>query len=52
MMTYEDIGDYVNACCIARKIINKPVKIQRAASVKRIIHEAEEMLSLHDKGNI
>lgn len=51
MMTYEDIGDYVNACRIARRIINKPVKIHKSASVKKIIREAEDIISLHTKAH-
>ena len=49
MITYEGVGDYVNACRIARKIVNKPVKVQRSTSVKRIIREAKEIISSQTK---
>ena len=49
MITYEGVGDSVNACRIARKIINKPVKVQRSTSVKEIIHEAEKIISSQTK---
>jgi len=49
MITYEEIGDSVNACKIARKIVNKPVKVQRSTSVKEIIREAKEIISPQTK---
>lgn len=49
MITYEEIGDSVNACRIARKIVDKPVKVQRSTSVREIIREAEKIISSQAK---
>lgn len=47
MTTYEDIGDYDNACRIAQIIIDKPAKIERSPTVRKIKHEAEKLLYGH-----
>ena len=44
MRIYRENGDSVNACEVARTIMNKPVKIKKSAAVKRIIQEANECL--------
>ena len=49
MITYEEIGDSANACRIARKIVDKPVKVQRSTSVREIIREAEKIISSQAK---
>lgn len=51
MRTYEGVGDYVNASRTAKKIIEKPVKVDRSPSVRRIKDEAEMlMLTHHSRG--
>lgn len=49
MQIYRENGDSVNACEVARTIINKPVKIKKSAAVKRIIQEANECLNHYTK---
>ena len=49
MITYEDVGDYDNACLIAGKIVNKPIKIKKSSSVRKIIYKARDIISSHTK---
>ena len=52
MKTYEETGDYTNACKVAKRILSKPVKIQKSGSVIRIIDEAEEIISTYHPSKI
>ena len=51
MKIYEETGDYTNACKLARKILDKPIKIRKSGSVRRIIREAEEIIFSHHLSN-
>ncbi|MDD7303061.1 MAG: O-antigen ligase family protein, partial [Prevotellaceae bacterium] len=44
MKTHEANEDYDSAIRIAKKIVSKPIKIEHSASVKKIIHEAEDVI--------
>lgn len=51
MKIYEETGDYTNACKLARKILDKPIKIRKSGSVRRIIREADEIIFSHHLSN-
>ena len=44
MKVYEDIGDSVNACHVAKRIIEKPAKIEKSPSVQKIKQEAKMLV--------
>lgn len=45
MMIYVNERDSFNACRVAETIINKPKKIENSNSVRKIIHEANEVFA-------
>lgn len=44
MKVYEDIGDYTNARHVAKRIIEKPAKIDKSPSVQKIKQEAKMLV--------